>query len=164
MKKIIVFIFLFVSVSVSAQNNAAGDTTSKPAITELGKPDGEKTEIKIGKEGGSFTSSDGKIRLVIPAGAVSKKTTFTIQPTTNLMPNGNGKAYQMEPSGVNFQKPLQIIFNYTNAETEGNSTELLAIAMQDEKGQWFSVNKVTTDTVAKTMTAEIQHFSSHVNI
>lgn len=80
MKKIIVFTFLFVTVTASAQNKAAEDTTAKPAITEQGKPDGEKTEIKIGKEGGSFTSSDGKITLVIPVGAVSKKTTFSPLP------------------------------------------------------------------------------------
>ena len=71
---------MFVSINVSAQNNAVEDTTAKPAITEIGKPDGEKTEMKIGKEGGSFTSSDGKIRLIIPEGAVSKKTTFSPLP------------------------------------------------------------------------------------
>jgi hypothetical protein len=162
MKKIIVFTFLFASVTASAQNNPVEDTTAKPAITAIGKPDGAKTEMKIGKDGGSITSSDGKTQLIIPEGAVSKKTTFSIQPTTNLMPNGNGKAYQMEPSGINFQKPLQIIFNYTDAETEGNSPELLAIAMQDDKGQWSAPNKITTDTIAKTLTAEILHFSSYV--
>ncbi len=69
----------------------------------------------------------------------------------------------MEPSGVNFQKSLKIIFNYTENDTEGNSPELLGIAMQDEKGQWFSLNKTVTDTVAKTLTAGIRHFSSYVN-
>src|ERR1035437_8559743 len=162
MKKIIVFTFLFASITVSAQNNAVEDTTTKPAITEIGKPDGEKNEMKIGKEGGTLTSSDGKVSLIIPEGAVSKKTTFSIQPTTNLMPNGKGKSYQMEPFGINFQKPLQIIFYYTDAETEGNSPELLAIATQDDKGQWFSPNKITTDTVAKTLTAETWHFSTFV--
>jgi hypothetical protein len=162
MKKIIVFTFLFASITVSAQNNAVEDTTAKPAITEIGKPDGEKNEMKIGKEGGTLTSSDGKVSLIIPEGTVSKKTTFSIQPTTNLMPNGKGKSYQMEPSGINFQKSLQIIFYYTDAETKDNSSELLAIAMQDEKGQWSAPNKITTDTVAKIITAEILHFSSYV--
>jgi len=163
MKNIIVFIFLFVSVTVSAQNNAAPDTTAKPAITSIGKPDGEKTEIKIGKEGGGITSSGGKVSLIFPEGALTKKTTISIQPTTNLAPNGNGKAYRMEPSGINFQKPVQIIFNYTENETEGNSPELLGIAMQDDKGLWSLLNKGVTDTVAKTLTAEIRHFSSYVN-
>ncbi len=162
MQKNLLFILLFISITTSAQNNAVEDTTAKPAITAIGKPDGEKAEMKIGKEGGSFTSSDGKIRLIIPEGTVSKKTTFSIHPTTNLMPNGIGKSYQMEPSGINFQKPLQIIFYYTDGETKDNSSELLAIAMQDEKGQWSAPNKITTDTVAKIITAEILHFSSYV--
>ncbi|HMG68628.1 MAG TPA: hypothetical protein VK588_13110 [Chitinophagaceae bacterium] len=162
MKKITVFTFLFASLTVSAQNNIAEDTTAKPAITAFGKSDGEKIEMKIGKDGGSIISPDGKIKLIVPEGAVSKKTIFSIQPTKNLMPNGIGKSYQMEPAGINFQQPLQIIFYYTDPETKGNSPELLAIAMQDDKGQWLSPTKVTTDTVAKTLTAEILHFSSYV--
>jgi hypothetical protein len=162
MKKIPLFILLFISITTSAQNNAVEDTTAKPAITAIGKPDGEKTEMKIGKEGGSFTSSDGKMKLIVPEGAVSKNTTFSIQPAANLMPNGSGKTYQMEPSGIIFQAPLQIIFYYTDAETKGNSPELLSIAMQDDKGQWSAPNKITTDTVAKIITAEVLHFSSYV--
>src|SRR3979411_2242382 len=119
MRKIFVFTFFIVSVNISAQNNGVGDTATKPAITETGKPDGEKTEMKIGKEGGSFTSSDGKIRLIIPGGVFSKKTSFSIQPTTNPAPNGNGKAYRLEPSGIKFQKPLQIVFYYNGEETKG---------------------------------------------
>lgn len=88
MKKIITLLLLIVSVTVSAQNNTVEDTTAKPAITAIGKSDGEKTEIKIGKEGGGIVSADGKIIVIIPEGAVSKKTTFSIQPTTNPMPNG----------------------------------------------------------------------------
>jgi hypothetical protein len=162
MKKIPLFILLFISITTSAQNNAAEDTTAKLIVTEIGKPDGEKTEMKIDKDGGSITSSDGKMKIIIPASAVSKKTTFSIQPATNLMPNGSGKSYQMEPSGIIFQVPLQIIFYYTDAETKGNSPELLSIAMQDDKGQWFAPNKITTDTIAKTLAAEILHFSSYI--
>lgn len=56
MKKIIVFICLFVSTTAPAQINVIKDNLDRPAITEKGKPDGEKTVMKIGKEGGSFTS------------------------------------------------------------------------------------------------------------
>jgi hypothetical protein len=160
MKKIIVFISLFVSVTAGAQNNAVENTTAKPIITESGKPVGEKAEMKIGKEGGSFTSSDGKIRLKVPEGAVSKNTTFSIQPATNLLPNGNGKTYRIEPSGINFQKPLQIIFYYAD-DVEKNTGSLLGVAMQDEKGKWFSVNKAVNDTISKTLAASINHFSSY---
>ena len=163
MKNIIVYILLLTSITSSAQNDAAEDTVAKPAITAIGKPDGEKTEMKIGKEGGSFTSSDGKIRLIIPEGTVTKKTTFSIQPTKNLAPNGNGKAYQMEPSGINFNKSLQLVFYYSDDETEGNSPLLMGMAMQDDNGKWFSLKKAVLDTLAKTLTAAIHHFSAYVN-
>lgn len=162
MKKIFFLLFLFYSLTALSQNKDASDTTAKLIITEKGKPDGEKTELKIGTEGGTLTSSDGKVKLIVPESAVSKNTTFSIQPTTNLMPNGNGKGYQLEPSGIIFQKPLQIIFYYTDAELGGNSPGLLAIAVQDEKGQWSPPTKLTTDTVAKTLTAETWHFCTEV--
>ncbi len=159
MKKIIVILFLFVAVTVSAQDIPDDDTTSKPAITEIGKPDGAKSEMKIGKDGGSFTSSDGKIKLTIPEGAVSKKTTFSIQPVTNLMPNGNGKAYRLEPSGIDFQKPVELVFHYDPEESEDSAQLLMGIAMQDDKGQWYGLEEFTLDTVTKTISGNINHFS-----
>ena len=131
MKKIIVFTLLFVSVTASAQNDV--DTTAQPVITAMGISDGKKTEMMIGKEGGSFASSDGKLILFISEGTVSKKTTFSIQPITNLMPNGNGQAYRLEPSGIQFQKPVQLLFHYTEEESEDSMQLLLRIAMQDDE-------------------------------
>src|SRR6185436_19387040 len=159
MKKTLSIVLPFITIIASAQDNMVS-TTPKPVITEIGKPSGEKAEMKIGKEGGSFTSSDGKIRLKVPEGAVSKKTTFSIQPATNLMPNGNGMTYQFEPSGVNFKKPLQIIF-YCAGDVEKNSFDMMGIAMQNEKGKWYSVKKSVSDTISKTLTASINHFSSY---
>lgn len=163
MKKIITLFFLFVAVTVFAQNNGAEDTIAKPAITAAGKPDGEKTEMKIGKEGGSFSSSDGKVKLIIPDGAISKKTTFTIQPITNMVPNGNGKAYRLEPSGIKFQQPVQLIFYYTDEEAADSMQLLMGIAMQDNTGQWHSLKKITLDTVAKTISGTVNHFSDWAN-
>ena len=163
MKKSVFFILLLTSITASAQSNAAEDTAAKPAITAIGTPNGEKTEKKIGKDGGSITSADGKMRLIIPEGAVLKKTTFSIQPTTNLMPNGFGQSYQMEPAGIDFEKPLQVIFYYTDDDTKDHSPELLSIATQNDKGQWLAPTKVTTDTVTKTITAEAWHFSTFVS-
>jgi hypothetical protein len=159
MKIAILFIILFASIPAVAQIDAAEDTTAKSVITAIGKPDGKLKELKIGKDGGSLTSSDGKVTLIIPEGAVSKKTTFSVQPITNLMPNGNGKAYRLEPSGIQFQKPVQLIFNYDEEEAKDTMQLLMGIAMQDDKGQWFSLKNFLIDTVSKTLTGNINHFS-----
>lgn len=163
MKILALYMLLFGLGKVSAQENVFEDSTIKPAITAAGKPDGEITEIKIGKAGGSFTSSDGKLRLIFPQGALTSNTNISIQPVFNLAPNGNGKAYQLKPAGIHFKQPVQIIFSYSESETEGSTTELLGIAMQDEKGRWSSLNKSVIDTTSKTLKAEIRHFSAYVN-
>lgn len=163
MKKIIAITFLFVSANISAQNDAAEDTAATPVITAVGKPDGKKTTIKITKDGGSLKSSDGMAELIFPSGAISKKTDISIQPITNLMNNGNGAAYRFEPSGIQFQKPVQVIFHYDEEEIKDSLQLLLGIAMQDDKGQWYSLNKTELDTVAKTISGNINHFSDWGN-
>jgi len=163
MKKIILFLFLLIAVKATAQNNIAADTIAKPAITGFGKDDGAKTEVKIGTAGGSISSADGVVTLIFPEDALSKKTTISIQPVENMAPNGNGKGYKMEPSGILFNKPATIIFNYANEDTTNNAQVLMGIAMQDENGKWYKLNKTVTDTVKKTITGSINHFSVYIN-
>jgi hypothetical protein len=76
------------------------------------------------------------------------------------MPNGNGKAYRLEPSGIEFQKPLELLFHYDPGEPEDSTEILMGIAMQDDKGQWYGLNEVSLDTVAKTISGNINHFST----
>jgi hypothetical protein len=163
MKKIFAILFLLVTIQGVAQTEVVDDTTATPAITGFGKDDGNKTELKIGKDGGSISSSDGVVTLIFPEDALSKKTNISIQPVENMAPNGNGKGYKMEPSGIIFNKLATIIFNYANEDTANNAQALMGIAMQDETGKWYKLNKTVTDTVAKTITGSIKHFSVYVN-
>ena len=159
MKKIAALVLLFISVNVSAQKEAAEETAATPVITAVGKLQGKKTEIKINKDGGSLKSSDGLVELIFPAGALSKKTDISIQPITNLMTNGDGMAYRFEPSGIQFKKPVQVIFHYDEEEIKDSMQLLQGIAMQNDKGQWYSLNETALDTVSKTISGNINHFS-----
>lgn len=163
MKKIVLIIFLSMSLSASAQNAAAEDTIATRVITDVGKPQGTKSETRIDKDGGNLESTDGMVQLIIPAGAVSKKTVISIQPITNTMTNGNGKAYRLGPSGILFQKSVQLIFHYDEEEFKDSMHLLMGIAMQDDKGQWLSLKKFALDTVAKTIGGNINHFSDWSN-
>jgi hypothetical protein len=159
MKKIIAFTFLLLPIMVYAQNEAAEDTTARAAITDAGKPTGRIAEMVMAKGGGKLVSGDGKLELIIPAGALSKKTTISIQPVSNTMPNGNGLSYRLEPSGIKFLQPVQLVFHYDPEESQDSLQLLMAIAMQDEEGQWYGLNKFTLDTLAKTISGNINHFS-----
>lgn len=159
MKKIFVFIFLVCSITVAAQLKNSSGTASEPVMTEIGKLSGAKSEKMIGKEGGNIFSADGKVELKIPAGALAKNTVVSIQPIVNMAPNGKDKAYRLEPSGIKFQQPVQLSFHYTTEKGNEDAPFLKGIAMQGENHQWYYLKKTVLDTLAKTISGNIDHFS-----
>jgi len=159
MKKILILGSFFASLTVSAQNNPE-DTIARPVITAIGKPDGEKNSVIIDKDGGRLISADKKIELVFPEGAITTKTTISIQPVTNTSIDGIGKGYDLEPAGTQFQIPVQLIFHYTDKDMEDGSPQLMAIASQNEKGIWYVLGEIKLDTVSKTIAGSIKHFSA----
>ena len=163
MKKIIGFIFLLVSFITQAQEDKRKkDSMILFAPTGIGTPDGEPVSQQIGKEGGRIISSDNKAELIIPPGAMSSETMISIQPVTNMAKAGIGKTYHFEPSGLQFQRPVQLIFHYSDKDTDGDSPELLSISTQDDKGSWFRLRKIKIDKIAKTITGNTLHFSGYV--
>ena len=159
MKKILLIASLGFSIIATAQVSGLTETSTQPAITAAGKPSGKLTEKKIGKEGGNISSTDGKLELKFPSGALSKSTTISVLPITNMAPNGNGIAYRLEPSDIQFKQPVKLVLHYTSEESSNDMQMLLGIAMQDKKGQWYSLKKFTIDTNTKTLSGDINHFS-----
>jgi hypothetical protein len=159
MKSRLVYVLLFnCCMSVHAQQP---DTIQ--LVTPFGKPDGKETVARIGKEGGKLASEDGRIEVVIPPGALSKKTTISIQPVANTLSAEAGKSYHLQPSGITFSEPVDIIFHYNNKTSNGNDQQWRGIAMQDEKGQWHSLSDTKLDTMNKTISGKIGHFSYWVD-
>ena len=165
MKKIMAFVVFFVSMNVLAQRKDSKleeIARLQNTPTAIGKPDGEPVSKKIGKNGGTLVSSDNKMTLIIPAGALSSETLISIQPSTNFAKESMGKAYQLEPSGIKFQKPAQLIFTYSEKELDGQSPELMGVGWQNDKGVWKGLRKINLDKNSKTITADINHFSGFV--
>ena len=134
-----------------------------PESTALGAPDGNLVTKEIGPSGGKIISADQKVELIFPQGALSANTSISIQPIVNLIPNGNGKAYQFEPSGILFQKPVQVIFHYTDEEARICPPELKFMALQDHNGKWEYMNYYDWDSTAKTLKGFISHFSAFLD-
>lgn len=165
MKKIIVSFLLLSAMIVVAQN----DTSQLQSLelsdsTAFGTPDGKSVSKEIGGAGGTIISEDGRIELIFPLGALTANRTISIQPTTNLSPNGTGKAYQLEPSGIQFKKPVQIIFRYTDEEAEECPPDLMGLAMQDHTGKWGFIEYEEWDSTGKILSGFIQHFSGLSNV
>lgn len=127
--------------------------------TEVGTPIGEKVSKEIGSAGGSLASTDGKLTLTVPKGAVTENTLFSIQPITNTSESGIGTGYRLEPHDVKFTTPLELTIRFDENDLEGTVPEALALAFQDAEGAWQAPTKSRLDTNAKTFTVSTTHFS-----
>jgi hypothetical protein len=131
-----------------------------PEITEQGTPFGDVASASIGSAGGTITSADGLVTLDVPVGALDANTTISIQPITNTAPLGvSGMAYRFSPDGQIFKKPAKLTFNYTPDLMDSTSAEFLWIVTQDKDGSWLALTNSNVDTVARTLSGEISHFS-----
>jgi hypothetical protein len=159
MKSLLIYAVLFAcSIRAFAQQP---DTTQ--LITPFGKPTGKEAEAKIGKEGGKLVSEDGRIELEIPPGAFDKKTTISIQPVANTLSAGGGTSYHLQPSGIKFNQPVKITFHYNENGNNSNDPQWRGIAMQDEQGRWHNLNGIELDSIKKTISGKINHFSYWVD-
>ena len=120
MKKSLLIIFVFCWFNGSAQNHLMPVKILRlDSTTAFGRAEGEETSKEIGKDGGSLATKDGIVELIFPEGALSKKKKISIQPIINHAINGRGKAYRFEPSGLQFDKPVTIVFHYSEDEIAG---------------------------------------------
>jgi hypothetical protein len=155
--------FLYLHPALGQPGNVTIKYLRMDSVTAVGKPTGDDVSQEIGKDGGTITSDDGRMELIFPEDALNKKKKIKIQPITNLAANGSGVAYKMEPSGIKFQKPVTLVFHYSEDDLSGTSSEFKGIASQDENGRWQEMPEVLLDTVAKTITTQINHFSSYAS-
>lgn len=137
-----------------------GDITPTP--TAVGQPTGAAVTATIGAEGGALESADGKLRVEVPAGAVTAATTFSVQPIESkawgALAGGIG-AYRLEPHGTTFAKPVRLTFHYGAADLAGTAPALLRLASQDDQGYWRIWRQATVDAAAHTIALDAPHFS-----
>ncbi len=80
----------------------------------------------IGRDGGTVTSADGKVKLVIPAGALGNSETITIEsidPAKMPAPlAGADLAYDMKPDGLRFAQPAQISVALPNSVRQADGS------------------------------------------
>jgi hypothetical protein len=168
MKKILISSILFFSLSAHAQSDStklSADTSTikfvePPDSTGFGTPDGQLVSKEIGPVGGTIVSDGGRVELIFPPDALTANTNISIQPITNLAPNGAGKAYKCEPSGIRFKKPVQFLFHYTKQEAEACPADLMNLASQDDKGKWTFSKYEDWDSTKRILKGSIHHFSS----
>ena len=138
-----------------------GSPASKIAVTEVGQPTGPATIKTIGSGGGTITSADGKVVLTIPAGALDRNETISMEPIENKAPLGiTALAYRFLPHGLQFKKPVSVSFKYHNPQIMGTPASQLKMATQLSNKTWRALG-VSIDTNARTIKADLAHFSDY---
>src|SRR5450432_176558 len=142
-------------------STGTGSTTTDTsiAITDVGTPIGTPVTKTIGAAGGTISSTDGRMDLIIPPGALSTNVAITIQPITNECPGGLGAGYDFLPNGTKFSTPATLIFHYADSDVNGSDPDLLYYATQDSTQAWNVDIEKDVDTVGKTISFDVHHFS-----
>ncbi len=132
---------------------------SVPTATAVGEPTDSATSATIGAAGGSVAAPDGKLVVIIPAGALAADTVIGVQPLTNMAHGKVGAAYRLTPNGQTFAKPVTLKFSYTDQDLAGTAAEFLGGAFQTADGYWQWLGAATVDAVAKTASVASSHFT-----
>ncbi|MPR36842.1 hypothetical protein [Salmonirosea aquatica] len=143
----------------SDDNSGPPSAPATGAVTPVGTPEGTPLTATIGPAGGSIQSADQRIRISIPAGALTETKTISVQPLTNQCPSGTGQAFRLTPHGLTFAKPATLTFQYDEQDVKGSAPEFLRVAYQNEKGSWQSPSLKSIDTTAHNVTISTTHFS-----
>lgn len=164
MKKLFFVMLASAGLLASSCKKSSADqlaiTSAKPLITAVGNPAGAAVSALITTAtGGTLTSSDGRMSVVIPAGALAANETITIQPISNPTGQGIGKNYRLTPHGLQFNSPVTINFIYADAEIEATQPEMLNIAYQSANGGWKAMKSTSVDRSAKKLSITTTHFS-----
>lgn len=158
-RAIVVAILLLASTSCkrSASDNASSTAPSKPSTAAT--PVGAVTTATIGPAGGKLGSSDGRLALSIPAGALSSDASVSIQAVAATEPNGVGPVYQISPDGYRFTQPVTLSWQLSDTDLKGRSLNAVIIVTRDADGHWISQPGVERDPATKTVRINTTHFS-----
>ncbi len=138
----------------------AATDVSGPTATAVGVATGTTTSNStIGPAGGSVTSTDGKMLLSIPAGALVSNTTIGIQAISNKAHGKVGGAYRLTPDGQSFLKPVTLTFTYSEADLDGTAPQFLGAAFQTVGGFWKWLGVATVNTANKIVSVNTSHFT-----
>jgi hypothetical protein len=153
-------VFTCLLFSCKKDNDKPAEPTYNGGVaTPVGTPDGAAIQKTIGTEGGAITSTDGRITVTIPAGAVSSAQQFSIQPISNQNPLAVGKGYRLLPHNLTFSTPVTIEFSYSEEDLQNTIPEALGIAYQDAKGVWQAQGSTTIDLANRKVKVATTHFS-----
>ena len=143
--------------SVTDFQSTAPRTT--PAVAQPVAPVLTPTSTKIGPAGGTLNSSDGKLSISIPAGAVTTETEIAIQPAQDASGESFGPVYQLSPEGTTFPQPVTLTWHFSDGDLSITNLDNLIVRTKPVNGIWHPQSDAQRDETAHTISVATSHFS-----
>lgn len=132
---------------------AEATTTDEAAVvTVAGAAQGDAVTLAVAAAGGTLSTPDSGITLVLPAGALPAGTEARLQPVANTAPDGVGPALRVRLAAAP-TAALTVRARY--AATQDAQADVLRIALQRTDGSWLSLPPAGIDRNTRTLQALI---------
>ena len=150
---------LVLALAVTLAACGGGDSPSTP------NPDPEPNPNEVGSGGGTVTAQSGKVRLSIPAGALSSNVTISVTAASDPASDPNvvaGTVYEFGPDGTQFSQPVTLTLDYDpSAVPAGIPPEAVTI-VKYTGGTWQPITgTVSVDPVNGKVSGQITSFSRY---
>ncbi len=119
---------------------------------------GGANAVEIGPNGGAVTSSDGKLTMNVPAGAIDGSILFSVKAATAWPSGAVGQVYEVEPSGTRFAKPATIALSYAGLGLASSAAANLFVGTA-VGSSWQSLGSAVNDSRAQTVASTTTHLS-----
>jgi hypothetical protein len=114
--------------------------------------------VTIGPGGGTVTSADGVVTLVVPAGAVAADVAISIVPAPATPPGAVSGAYDLAPDGTSFLLPAQLTFRLPASALGGATPDQLEIGTA-VAGAWQPAAPSLVDVASGSVSVLTTHLS-----
>lgn len=132
-----------------------GGGTGGPAVPEgtaVGQPIGPATSAVIGSAGGMLHSADGSVSVEVPAGALARDETISLQEISHQNHGAPGRAWRLGPQTLTPALPLTLRLRYDETDLQGTDAAELRLAYQDPQRRWIVPAAPSLDTASRTLT------------
>ncbi|MFO0745716.1 MAG: DUF1565 domain-containing protein [Myxococcota bacterium] len=146
------------------------DTTTSNADTDVAAADVDRADSDggdltasavIGPAGCELRSTDGRMTITVPPGAVDVDTPFTITVDDDALAEVRlGPAYRLGPDDVDFHAAVVATLDYGAVDLGGeDESDLTLLVYDDALGHWLGATPSVLYTAAHSVSSERWHFS-----
>jgi len=157
------------TVSSSGVVTAVGPGTATVTATSEGRSGLAQITVvdgaQVGPAGGTVTLAGGKVRVVVPAGAVTAPVTLTATPRGGALPGTPagwrvvGPVYDLGPDGTTFSQPVTVTMPFERAALPVWAMTGDLGLLRLSSGQWNELTDLSVDVTAGTISGRTIGFS-----